>query len=101
MGNKINAAIQVLPQSEGKHAYAIIDEAIDEIRKSGMKYMVCPFETVIEGEYDKIIALLGKIRDRCYEAGAKEILVNIKLQMRKNADVAIDEKTGKYHKGIN
>jgi uncharacterized protein YqgV (UPF0045/DUF77 family) len=95
-GNQINAAIQVLPQSKVTHPYAIVDEAIDEIRKSGLKYKVCPFETVVEGPYNVVMDLIEKINSRCFSAGADELLVNIKLQVRKDGNVSIDEKTGKY-----
>jgi uncharacterized protein YqgV (UPF0045/DUF77 family) len=94
--HQINAAIQVLPQSSARHAYAIVDEAIDEIGKSGLKYRVCPFETVMEGSYTAVISLLEKIRDRCLTAGADELLINLKLQIRKSGDVTMEEKTGKY-----
>lgn len=96
MGNQINAAIQVLPQSKEKELYAIVDEAIDEIKNSGFRYEVCPFETVVEGEYDKVIALIAKIRDRCFEAGSDDLLINIKIQARKKGNVTIDEKMNKY-----
>ncbi len=96
VGNQVNAAIQVLPQSSVKHPYAIVDEAIEEIKDSGMKYKVCPFETVVEGPYDEVIALFKKIRDRCFTAGAGELLINIKLQIRKEGNVTMEEKIGKY-----
>ena len=94
--NQINAAIQVLPRSPGIHPYTIVDEAIDEIKNSGMKYKVCPFETVVEGSYDNIISLLKKISTRCFSGGAEELLINIKLQIRKDGNVTMEEKIGKY-----
>ncbi len=96
MENQINAAIQVLPQSKEKHIYAIVDEAIDEIRNSGLNYQVCPFETVVEGNYSQIMKLVEKIKDRCFKAGSDDLLINIKIQARKSGDVTIDEKMYKY-----
>ncbi len=96
MENQINAAIQVLPQSKEKHIYAIVDEAIDEIRNSGLPYQVCPFETVVEGEYSQIMKLVEKIKDRCFMAGSEDLLINIKIQARKSGNVTIDEKMHKY-----
>ena len=96
MGNQINAAIQVLPQAKEKHIYTIVDEAIDEIGNSGLKFQVCPFETVVEGEYDKVMALIGKVKDRCFAAGAEDLLINIKIQARQSGDVTIGEKMDKY-----
>ncbi len=96
MGNQINAAIQVLPQSREKHIYDIVDEAIEEIKASGLRNQVCPFETVVEGDYDKVIALISKVRDRCFKAGADDLIINIKIQARKDGMVTIDEKMNKY-----
>lgn len=92
----INAAIQVLPRSKDKHPYEIVDVAIEVIQRSGLKYEVCPFETVVEGEYETVMKLLAEIRDACYAAGAEELIMNLKLQLRKNEQVTIEEKMEKY-----
>lgn len=96
MNNIVNLAIQVLPlykeQSEG---IRIIDRAIEAIQQSGLKYVVCPFETVVEGEYDTVMKLVRDIHDICYAAGATSLIMNMKLQSSLMA-VAIDDKIGKY-----
>lgn len=96
MKNNVNIAIQVLPQSETKKAYDLVDIAIDVIKKSGLKYKVCPFETVVEGSYDKIMETVEKMQQICFENGADELLVYLKIQNRKNADVTMNEKMYKY-----
>jgi uncharacterized protein YqgV (UPF0045/DUF77 family) len=94
----VNLAIQVLPlQSPStEEAYAIVDKAIEQIQASGMKYVVCPFETVIEGPYDKIMGLLKDIQKACFDAGAPTLLINMKLHTSNVKDMAIDDKIGKY-----
>ena len=92
----INLAIQVLPKSNTREAYDIIDEAIDVIKNSGVKYVVCPFETVMEGTYDQLFDVVGKVHDRCFKEDADEVLINIKIQSRRDSNVYIDDKTGKY-----
>ena len=94
--NIINLAIQVLPLSGQGDKYAIIDKAINCIHQSGLKYKVCPFETVIEGRYSEVMSLVDRIQQIVFEAGSDEVLINMKLQRRKDRDVFIDEKTGKY-----
>jgi len=93
---KINAAIQLLPGGEKDRAYSIVDEAINIIKKSGLKYKVCPFETVIEGEYSAVTELIRQIRDKSFEAGADDIIVNLKLQFSTKKDVLIQDKMSKY-----
>jgi uncharacterized protein (TIGR00106 family) len=96
MNNTINAAIQVLPRSKDKHPYDIVDIAIDVIKNSGLKYMVCPFETVIEGKYDDVMRIISDIHTACYEAGTDEMICNLKIQTAKS-DVSIDDKMHKYY----
>ena len=79
--NKINAAIQLLPLSNNIDKYKIIDEAISLIHKSGLKYVVCPFETVVEGTYDEIFDLVNKIRTTTLNNGCEELLINIKINL--------------------
>lgn len=96
MNHKINLAIQVLPRSEKKGTYELVDIAIEIIQKSGLKYRVCPFETVIEGYYDEVMQLVKDIHEAVYGGGAEEIITNIKMQTRYNQDVFIEDKMSKY-----
>ena len=97
MSHKVNLAIQVLPLGIPKdQAYAIVDEAIKCIDNSGLHYEVCPFETVVEGEYEEVMKLVDTIQLACNNAGAAELLINMKLQRSFIKDVAITDKTGKY-----
>ena len=96
MNRKINLALQVIPSSESKHPYEIVDAAIQYIRSTGIKYEVCPFETVMEGEYDVIMDIVKQVQLVCFEAGASDLIVNIKIQNRAGSDVTIEEKMNKY-----
>ena len=93
---KINVAIQVLPRSAKIGTYELVDKAIEVIQNSGMKYRVCPFETVVEGYYDQIMALLKEIHEVIYANGAEEMITNMKIQTRYNEDVLIEDKMNKY-----
>ena len=96
MINKINIAIQVLPRSTTKGTYELVDIAIEMIKKSGLKYRVCPFETVIEGYYDEVMSLVKDIHEVIYANGAEEMITNMKIQTRYNQDVFIEDKINKY-----
>ncbi len=97
MGYKVNLAVQILPLNMSKdETYSTIDKAIEVVQASGLKYMVCPFETVIEGEYDVVMKLIDDMQQACYNAGAKSLLVNMKLHRSNEQDMAIEDKTGKY-----
>ncbi|TRX49205.1 thiamine-binding protein [Fulvivirga sp. M361] len=99
MENTINAAIQIIPKTTLKDYYPLIDAAIDVIKDSGLKYIVTPMETVIEGEYGKVLALLERAQRASIEAGAEELIVNIKLHIRNGSDITFEEKTAKHQQG--
>lgn len=93
---KINLAIQVLPQSDIQHPYAIVDKAIEVIQKSGLPYTVCPFETVVEGYWDELMNMVREIHETCYANNTKSMMCYLKIQTRSNEDVTINDKMEKY-----
>lgn len=95
--NKINAAIQVLPESEGKLKYELVDAAIEVIQNSGFKYQVCPFETVVECNFEELSGLLEKIHEACKNSGTEKMLTNLKIQVDFNREVTIEDKMKKYN----
>jgi len=96
MMNKINLALQVLPRSKSKDSYELVDKAIEIIAKSGVKYKVCPFETVLEGYYDELMAIVKKVHEQCYASGTETMMTYIKIQSSAIADVTIEDKIEKY-----
>jgi uncharacterized protein YqgV (UPF0045/DUF77 family) len=96
MDKIINLALQVLPLKAEREGIAIIDKAIECIDRSGLTYRVTPFETVIEGEYEGVMSLVREVHSVCFEQGAEELLVNIKIHSRRDGNVSIGEKMDKY-----
>lgn len=94
--NKINVAIQVLPEADGKIKYELVDEAIKAIEESGFRYQVCPFETVVECNFSELNELLEAIHDACEAAGTQKMLTNLKVQVNFEQDVTIEDKMEKY-----
>lgn len=96
MNKMINVAIQVLPRSAKIGSYDLVDKAIEAIQNSGLKYQVCPFETVVEGYYDEIMAVIKEVHEVIYANGADEMITYIKIQTHYNQDVYIEDKMNKY-----
>jgi uncharacterized protein YqgV (UPF0045/DUF77 family) len=92
---KINAAIQLLPIGATANKYELIDNAIALISASGLKFKVCPFETVVEGAPEKVYALIRQIQDSTLQNGCSELLINIKIHAA-TRDLSIEEKLEKY-----
>ena len=93
---KINAAIQLLPLSNNIDKYGIVDKAIAIIQQSGLNYVVCPFETVIEGSFKEVVEVIEKIKNIGFTEGNDELIINLKLHCSGVKDLYIDDKTGKY-----
>lgn len=96
MRNKVNIALQVLPRAEGKDSYKLVDKAIEIIQAAGVKYKVCPFETVMEGSYDELMEIVKKVHEACYAAGTETMMTYIKIQTSADKDVTIQDKLEKY-----
>ncbi len=94
--NNINVAIQVLPEADGKVKYDLVDQAIKAIDKSGFRYQICPFETVVECSYEELPDLMEKIHEACKVAGTERMITNMKVQVNFKNDVAIEDKMEKY-----
>lgn len=97
MQHQVNIALQILPSSTSVHPYAIVDEAIRVIAESGLKYLVTPFETVMEGDYATIMTVIEKAQDACYAAGADSLMTYVKIQSNGCKEVTIDDKMEKYY----
>ncbi len=95
--NLVNVALQIIPSGmEKEKAYQIVDSAIKAIAESGLKYMVCPFETVIEGEYNEVMKTVEAAQQAAFNAGAEDLLVYVKLQRSRHKEIFIEDKMKKY-----
>jgi uncharacterized protein YqgV (UPF0045/DUF77 family) len=94
--NTINLGIQIVPKSKTLDTYALVDKAIEVIQKSGVIFEVTPFETVMEGPQDLLMQIAEKAQKAVLDAGADEVLIYYRLHIRKEADVTMLEKTGKF-----
>ena len=89
---KVTLGIQIVPKSIKKQTYDLVDEAIEVIQKSGVKHIITPFETVMEGDYDELMAISKKAEQAVLDAGADECLIYYRIHYRKGEDVTFEEK---------
>lgn len=92
----INLGLQIVPKSKTIDTYAIVDKAIEVIQKSGVNYVVTPFETVMEGPQEQLMQIALEAQAAAFEAGAEDVLVYYRIHARKAGDVSMVEKTGKF-----
>jgi len=90
-----NVGLQVLPSVPEERLYQVVDEVIKLIQESGVKYVVGPMETTMEGELDQLLGIVQKAQEVCLKNGAERVLSVVKIDC-KAGGVTIDEKIEKY-----
>jgi Domain of unknown function DUF77. len=91
----VNVSLQVLPVVPEGSIYPVVDKVIELIKNSGVKYIVGPMETTMEGELDTLMEIVRKAQTVCCEAGAKRVVSIVKIDYKPEG-VTIEEKIGKY-----
>lgn len=90
-----NLSLQVLPAVAEEDIYAVVDQVIQMIAESGLKYIVGPLETSIEGDLDTLLELVKKAQHICIAAGAPRVISVVKIDYKPDG-VTMDEKIYKY-----
>jgi uncharacterized protein (TIGR00106 family) len=93
---KVNIAIQVLPLVTSDKVFDIVDKAIECIKKSGVKHVVSPFETIMEGNLDDLLEIVKDVQRVCFDANSDELIINMKVHSNRNQDVLIEQKMKNY-----
>ena len=90
-------AIQCLPKIAGGNAetYRVVDAAIAVIEASGLPYTVGPFETVVEGDLDRLWAVAREAHQAILDAGSEGCWTYMKLFSAPLLGSS-EEKTAKY-----
>ena len=69
----VNVSLQVLPSVPQENIYPVVDKVIELIRDSGVKYIVGPMETTMEGEFDTLMEIVKKAQTVCCDTRAKRV----------------------------
>jgi uncharacterized protein (TIGR00106 family) len=92
-----NVSLQVLPLVEERKLNHVVDEVIEYIKGTGVKYVVGPMETTMEGELDELLEIVKKAQKICVKNGADRVISVVKIDYSTDG-VTIDEKISKYIK---
>lgn len=92
-------AIQVLPDTRDEdELIRIVDEVIAYIKSTGLNCSVGPFETTIEGDYDKLMDIAKECQKVAVNAEAKSVSAYVKVVYKPEGDVlTIEKKITKHH----
>lgn len=67
-----NVSLQVLPGVPEEQLYQVVDQVIELIQESGVKYVVGPMETTMEGELHQLLGIVEKAQEVCFKNGAAQ-----------------------------
>jgi uncharacterized protein YqgV (UPF0045/DUF77 family) len=92
----ITVSFKVLPAGLAglDETYAAVDRAIEVIQASGLKHVVGPSETTIEGEYDEVLAVIKQAQEAVL-AVAPRLFSQIGIDWNPDGST-IDAKLAKY-----
>lgn len=93
----VNVSLQVLPKVPDERIYPVVDKVIELIKESGVKHVVGPMETTMEGELDTLLEIVKKAQDICIKEGATRVISVVKIDYKPEG-VTMDEKIGKYRR---
>lgn len=91
----VNMSLQVLPVVPENRIYDVVDQVIAMIADSGLKYLVGPMETTIEGELEQLLELVKQAQQISIQAGADRVVTIVKIDY-KPGGVTMYEKIKKY-----
>ncbi len=87
------------PLGKGESVSGYVSRSLDIIDKSGLEYRINPMGTVIEGEWNEAMGVVGA----CFETMRKEcdrISVSMKIDYRKGRTGRLDSKIRSVEKKL-
>ena len=62
------------------------------VKESGLKYQLTPMGTILEGELDDIFALVRRMHESPFNAGAQRVSTLIKIDDRRDREHTMERK---------
>ena len=87
------------PLSKGESVSAHVARSLDIVDRSGLPYQLTPMGTILEGEWDEVMAVVGA----CFEtlvADCPRIGVNLKVDYRAGPAGRLHSKTARVEQQL-
>jgi len=81
----------VVPIGMGESVSQYVVECMKMVEDSGLSYKINPMGTVVEGEYDEVMALVKRCHMRIIEL-CPRVITTVKIDDRRGAKGVIDSK---------
>ena len=89
------SVMPLIPAVSEEEMYRVVDEVIDYIKDSGLKYEVGAMSTTIEGEYDEVFDLIKILHRIPFNLGIERVITIVRID-EKLTGLSIDEKLKNY-----
>ncbi len=77
------ASVSLFPLGKGESLGRYIADALKEVEKSGLDYRLTAMGTILEGDWDEVLAVIKKMRARLLKS-ANRVYITISIDDRKN-----------------
>jgi len=75
-------AFQIIPRLKEGNNFEVVDEAIKVVKNANVPFQVGAMETTMKGELDHLLEIVKDAQQACYDHGALEVIVNIKIHSK-------------------
>jgi uncharacterized protein (TIGR00106 family) len=87
------AEITIVPLGIGKTGVSeYVAGAIEELKKSGLKFQLTSMGTIIEGDLDKVLTVIRRMHETSFQKGIKRVYTVIKLDDRRDKESSMEYK---------
>lgn len=83
----------------GEEMRPYVDAAVDEVKKSGLKYEVDAMSTTVEGDLQQILDVIKKAHDAVKQKGADRVLTEVRIDDRAEG-VTIEKEVEGYRANV-
>ena len=86
-------AVSISPVGEGTSVSRFVAAALGVVRaQQAVRYRLDPMFTTLEGDLSEILALVQRMQEAVFEAGAARVSTVIKIDDRRDKEVRMDDK---------
>ena len=90
-------SIQILPKTpNGEDVIPYVDRAIEIIRNSGVRHLVGPLETTMEGELGRLLGIVQEMNEEMVRLGAPSVISQVKIYYDPAGGASMDRLLAKY-----
>ncbi len=93
------AEFSIVPIGVGTGVSSYVAEVIEIVQESGLPYRVNPMGTCVEGSWNDIMKLIRKCHRRVMKR-ADRVIINIKIDDRKDKELTLDGKIRSVEKRL-